>query len=142
MVSTGPCRLSCPTFVGTFTNPTCADMSPDEFLDRQPDAKPLFAAIQMAVNEAGQASIRVTKSQIAFCRHRNFAFVWLPHQYLRGKVAPLVLTLSLPTRMPSPRWKQVVEPAPGHFTHHLEVHRVEDVDEEVVEWLRLAWEAA
>ena len=117
-------------------------MSPDEFLDRQPDAKPLFAAVQMAVKKAGKASIRVTKSRIAFRRRKNFAFVWLPGQYLHGKVAPLVLTLALPTRAPSPRWKEVVEPAPGHFTHHLELHKVGDVDDEVVKWLRLAWEAA
>jgi hypothetical protein len=117
-------------------------MSPDEFLDKQPGARPLFAAVQRAVNKVGKASIRVTKSQIAFRRRKNFAFAWLSGQYLRGKVAPLVLTLSLPTRVPSPRWKQVVEPSPGHFTHHLELRKVGDVDDEVVAWLRIAWKAA
>jgi hypothetical protein len=117
-------------------------MSPDEFLNKQPDAKPLFAAVQMAVNKIGKASIRVTKSQIAFRRHKNFAYVWVPRQFLHGNVAPLVLTLSFPTRIPSPRWKQVVEPSPGHFTHHLELRKVEDVDDEVIGWLRIAWDAA
>ena len=42
----------------------------------------------------------------------------------------------------SPRWKQVVEPAPGRFTHHLELRSVDEVDDEVGGWLREAWEAA
>ncbi len=117
-------------------------MSPEKFLAKQPKAKPLFAAVRRAVNKAGKTALRVTKSQIAFHRRRNFAFVWIPGQYLHGKVAPLVLTLSLHVRIPSPRWKQVVEPSPGRFTYHLELYKVSDVDDEVVAWLRLAWEAA
>jgi hypothetical protein len=45
-------------------------------------------------------------------------------------------------RSDSPRWKEIVEPAPGRFTHHLELYDVADVDDEVRGWLRQAWEAA
>ncbi|MBN1661408.1 MAG: hypothetical protein JXA93_23655 [Anaerolineae bacterium] len=86
--------------------------------------------------------MRVSKSQIAFRRRRSFAWVWRPGQYLKGEVAPLVLTLSLPQRDASPRWKEVVEPAPGKFTHHLELYDVVDVDDQVRRWLRYAWEGA
>ena len=41
----------------------------------------------------------------------------------------------------SPRWKQVVEPTQGHFTHHLELHGPDELDEEVRQWLRQAWKA-
>jgi hypothetical protein len=54
----------------------------------------------------------------------------------------LVLTVYLPYRDGSTRWKQVVEPAPGRFTHHLELVDPAEVDEEVTSWLRAAWEAA
>jgi len=42
----------------------------------------------------------------------------------------------------APRWKQVVEPAPGRFMHHLELRTVEDIDERVRGWLREACDAA
>jgi hypothetical protein len=41
----------------------------------------------------------------------------------------------------SPRWKEIVEPAPGRFTHHLELHSTADVDDEVQSWLQEAWES-
>jgi hypothetical protein len=50
----------------------------------------------------------------------------------------VVLSLSLDRREGSPRFKEVVHPAPAHWTHHLEVHAVADVDDEVVGWLREA----
>ena len=65
--------------------------------------------------------------------------VWMPGQYLKGDTAPLVLTLFLPWRDSSPRWKEIVEPAPGRFTHHLELYSPEDIDNEVKAWLRQAW---
>jgi hypothetical protein len=40
------------------------------------------------------------------------------------------------------RWKQIVEPAPGRFTHHLELHTASEIDDEVRRWLQEAWEAA
>jgi Domain of unknown function (DUF5655) len=42
----------------------------------------------------------------------------------------------------SPRWKQVVEPAPGRFTHRLEFRSAEEIDDEVRTWLAEAWQAA
>jgi hypothetical protein len=38
----------------------------------------------------------------------------------------------------SPRWKQVVEPAPGRFMHHLELCTGVELDGEVLGWLREA----
>jgi hypothetical protein len=66
----------------------------------------------------------------------------MPGKVLRGDTLPLVLTILFRERDPSPRWKQVVEPYPGRFTHHLELNEVSDIDDEVVAWLRKAWELA
>jgi hypothetical protein len=117
-------------------------MTPDEFFAGQALPKELFAAVRQEIEALGQVSIRVTKSQIAFCWLRNFAWVWMPGRYLKARAAPLVLTLSLPWRDRSPRWKEIVEPAPGRFTHHLELHSTSDIDSPVRDWLRQAWEAA
>jgi hypothetical protein len=106
-------------------------MNPDGFFFRHPLSKKLFAVICQQVEALGETSIRVTKSQIAFRRHRNFAFVWIPGKYLRGRRPPLVLTIGLQRRDMSPRWKQVVEPYPGRFTHHLELNDPAEIDDEV-----------
>jgi hypothetical protein len=117
-------------------------MTPDEFFSGRELPRMLFAAVRREVEAVGAASIRVTKSQIGFRRRRGFAWVWMPGAYLRGRTAPLVLTISLPWRDASPRWKQIVEAAPGRFTHHLELYDATDVDEDVRGWLRQAWHAA
>jgi hypothetical protein len=66
----------------------------------------------------------------------------MPGRYLRGEHAPLVLTVALGRRDPSPRWKQIVEPYPGRFTHHLEPYASADLDDEVRAWLQEAWTEA
>ena len=117
-------------------------MTPDEFFAGHDASRPLFEAVRQAMAEIGPVTLQVTKSQIAFRRRVAFAWVWRPGQYLHGDAAPLVLTLAFRYRDPSPRWKQIVEPKPGRFTHHLELHTLADVDEEVRNWLREGWSAA
>jgi hypothetical protein len=114
----------------------------DEFSAGQDEARGLFEALRSAVDSVGSAEMRVTKSQIAFRRRTTFAWAWLPATYLHDKVAPLVLTLSLPARDKSSRWKEIVKPSPGKYTHHLELNTARDIDDEVREWLRAAWSAA
>ncbi len=115
---------------------------PERFFANHPVAYELYKAVRKAVDTIGDPCVRVGKSQIAFRHRRPFAAVWMPAQYLRGDTAPLVLTIYLPFRDHSPRWKEVVEPTAGRFTHHLEMWQSDEVDDEVVEWLRQAWRAA
>lgn len=118
-------------------------MMPDEFFAGHDQAKLLYLAVRDAVERLGDAEIRVTKSQIAFRRRRAFAWVWRPEAHLRRTgLAPLVLSISLCRRDDSPRWKEVVEPAPGRFMHHLEVREPAEIDEPVQGWLQEAWNEA
>jgi len=117
-------------------------MTPDDFFATHEDSRRIFEVLQRAVAALGPADVRVTKSQVAFRRRRAFAWAWMPGAYLLGKHAPLVLTLSLHRRDSSPRWKEIVEPAPGRFTHHLELRSAADIDGQVRSWLQEAWEAA
>jgi hypothetical protein len=117
-------------------------MTLDEYFAGHDEARPLFEALRAAIESLGPAEMRVTKSQVAFAAKKTFAWAWTPGRYLRRRAAPLVLTLSFRQRQRSPRWKEIVEPAPGRFTHHLELHSVDDIDEEVRGWLRAAREAA
>lgn len=111
-------------------------MTLDEFFEGQEESRQIFDALRDVVNTIGPTELR---SQIAIYRRKAFAWVWIPGRYLRGKIAPLVLTLSFGSRDASPRWKEIVEPAPGRFTHHLELYATSDIDDEVVNWLRAAW---
>jgi hypothetical protein len=117
-------------------------MTVEEFFAGNIPSQMLFEALRIAVEEFGPVELRIGKSQISFRRRVAFAWVWMPAKYLRGKAAPLVLTLSFRSRDGSPRWKQIVEPAPGRFTHHLELYTPADIDQEVCAWLRDAWIAA
>ena len=115
-------------------------MTSDEFFANQPQSKQLFETVRREVESLGETSMRVTKSQVAFRRRRGFAWVWMPGMYLKRETPPLVLTLSLPRRDGSPRWKEIVEPYPGRCTHHLELRDQAEIDDEVRSWLKEAWE--
>ena len=111
----------------------------EQFFSGRDEARLLFEAVSQAIDSIGEAERRVTKSQVAFRRRRAFAWVWMPGMYLRGKAAPLVLSVALPYIDTSPRWKQVVEPHPGRCMHHLELRDVSEIDDEVLHWLQIAW---
>jgi len=118
--------------------PRASTITLAEFFEGRPEAALLFDAVQHVVGGEPQVKVRVTKSQVAFSRRRGFAWVWTPDRYLRGKTAPLVLSIALSRRDVSPRWKEVVQPAPGRWMHHLELRSADEVDADVVTWLHEA----
>jgi predicted transport protein len=117
-------------------------MTLDEFFARFEGSCRIFDTLYAVIVALGPVEMRVTKSQIAFRRQKAFAWAWVPDRYLSGTHAPLVLTLSFPQQKDSSRWKEIVEPAPGRFMHHLELRSQSEIDEEVRTWLRESWEAA
>src|SRR5512135_3362740 len=96
-------------------------MTLDEFLDGREQSRSIFDVLHKSLATVGVEKIQVTKSQVAFCRKKPFGWAWIPDMYLRGRHAPLVLTLSFAERDSSPRWKSIVQPAKRRFTHHLEL---------------------
>ena len=107
---------------------------PEEFFAGHPAAFAVFDRVRSILDEAGPHQVRTSKSQVCFRRGRGFAFLWLPGRYLRGDVMdrPIV----------SARFKEVVQPAPGHWMHHLEVRDPGEIDDEVATWLRDAADRA
>ena len=112
--------------------------SPQEFFAGHPLGLAVCERLRAILGSLGDVDVRVTKSQVAFRRRRSFAYVWLPGRYLDHPGAEVVLSIALRRRIDSPRWKEVVEPRPGWWMHHLEVLDVEDIDAEVVAWLQEA----
>jgi hypothetical protein len=123
-----------------------------------PSPGPLTAEVLLAGSDLGLAALdrvravlaetvpdvteRTTRSQVAFRRRRGFAYLWRPGQYLRHPAAEVVLSLAFREEVPSPRFKEVVHPAPTTWMHHLEIQAVTDLDDEVAGWLRRAADGA
>jgi hypothetical protein len=114
----------------------------DEYFAGQKESERLFLVVQDAIRAAGPTEMRITRSQVAFSRRTAFAWTWMPRKYLGARQAPLVLSLGLRSRIRSKRWKEVVQPRPGRYMHHLELWTVGEVDSEVRGWIRDSWEAA
>ena len=117
-------------------------MTLDEYFGVYDESRRIFDVLHGAVFELGAVELRVTKSQAAFYRRRAFAWAWIPGKVLRKTAVPLVLTVALRQRDASPRWKEIVEPAPGRFTHHLELRSAAEIDGQVRLWLKRAWDEA
>ena len=115
--------------------------SPEEFFGANRIGLDTFERVRAAL--AGtypDLTVRVTKSQVSFARRRGFAYLWEPGRYLRRAAAPVVLSIALDRRLTSDRFKEVVHPGP--WMHHLEVLDPDEVDDEVLGWLREAAEQA
>ena len=60
----------------------------------------------------------------------------------RWLVIAAAITVGLNRREGSPRMDQVSEPYPGRWTHHLVIGSVEEIDDELMDWVREAYDFA
>ncbi|GKV73473.1 hypothetical protein J2X12_002316 [Pseudarthrobacter oxydans] len=113
----------------------------DRFFEGSGTARDIYEAAERMASAIGPMTVRVSRSQVSFRRRRGFAYLWRPGMYVRS-VVPLVLSLALPYEIGSPRFKETAHPAPGIWMHHLELMDSSQLDGEVEQWLRQAYEAA
>ena len=114
----------------------------EQFFAASPLGAAVFRRVQAVIDDLGPCDLRVARTQVGWGRRRGFAFLWLPGRWLTHAAAEVVLTISADRLLTSPRWKQVTEIRPDLITHHLELHDVGDVDDEVAQWLACAYDAA
>ena len=105
------------------------------------DALPMYEKLEEQIL-AGipDVKIKVAKTQITFANKRGFAFVSF-NPCRRAKERPAVwmtVTFGLGYRKESPRIDVATEPYPGRWTHHVMVGSAEEIDEELMEWIREA----
>ncbi|HEX8966356.1 MAG TPA: DUF5655 domain-containing protein [Chloroflexota bacterium] len=117
-------------------------MTPEEFFAGHDFGLSVFRKVSLLVKDFDDVSVRTSKSQVAFRRKRGFAYLWLPGQYLTKPSAEVVLSIALGRHDDSSRFKQVVQPAPNQWMHHLEIHELSQIDDGVAAWLREAAERA
>ena len=99
---------------------------------------PLYKALESVLEtEFPACSVKVQKSQISFYGRHLFAMVSLPR---RKKDEGLLLTFGLGRPLDSPRVACQSEPYPGRFTLHIPLTAPEQLDAELLGWLREAWE--
>jgi hypothetical protein len=115
--------------------------TPEQVFSGSPDGLRLCSAVQRFIADRLQSTMHTTTSQVAFRNRRGFAYVWNPRRYLKTNI-PAVLSIALPTRMESDRFKEIVNPSSGIWMHHLELKSIDDLDDEVARWLTEAFEAA
>ena len=111
------------------------------FFDGRSWALPLYEALFSQMEELfPEAAVKVQKSQISFYGRHLFAAVSLPLR--RKKTWPeecLVVTFGLGSRVEDPRIAVAVEPYPRRWTHHVLLSRPEEVDGQLLDWLREAY---
>ena len=86
--------------------------------------------------------IRLAKTQITFANKRGFAFVSF-NPCRRAAQRPKVwmtISFGLGYRKESPRIDAATEAYPGRWTHHVMVGSVDEIDEELMNWIKEAAE--
>ena len=118
------------------------DMDTLMFFDRRPDALALYLNLEDILHEMFPAvSKRVQKTQITFFNRRVFACVSFARVKRKSELPQgwLVLTLGLPYPLDSRRVAVKTEPYPGRWTHHIVISRQEELDPELLSWIREAY---
>lgn len=107
------------------------------FFDGRLSGLALYQSLFRKLEEAyPEASVRVQKSQISFYGRHLFAMVSLPK---RKREPGIVVSFGLGYRADFSRAAVAVEAYPNRWTHHAPVSCEEEIDEELLGWLREAW---
>ena len=112
------------------------------FFNDHPDALPIYAAFENEMARLGKVSVRVQKTQITFSNRHNFAFVsFLPARKSKDRPKSYItVTFGLDYRVNSPRIDAATEPYPNRWTHHVLISSVEEIDGELMGWIKKAYE--
>ena len=113
------------------------------FFNDHMDALPLYERLEeLILEQIPDAKIKVSKIQISFSKKRGFAFVSF-NPCRKVNVRPdvwMTVTFGLSYRKDSPRIDAATEPYPNRWTHHVMVGSEEEIDAELMGWIREAAE--
>lgn len=115
------------------------------FFEEHTDAFPLYENLEKRIlNEMDDVHIKVQKSQISFYNRHLFACVSFA-RVRKKKDCPknyIVVTFGLNHKEESARIDVATEPYPNRWTHHLLISQPDEIDEELMSWIREAAEFA
>ena len=111
------------------------------FFERHMDALPLYERLEKRIlKEIDNVRIKVQKSQISFYNKHMFACVSFT-RVRKKKDCPecyIVVTFGLGYKAESLRIDIVTEPYPNRWTHHLLISKLDEINEELMGWLKEA----
>ncbi len=111
------------------------------FFDQHMDSLPLYEAFESSVRkEITDIRIKVQKTQISFYNRHLFACVSFA-RVRKKKDCPdsyIVITFGLNHKLESPRIEAVSEPYPNRWTHHVLVSDINEIDNELMGWIKEA----
>ncbi len=115
------------------------------FFNEHPQAVPLYEAFEARLlSELEGVIIQPRKSQITLKNRRMFGAVsFLAARRAKDRPDPYItVTLGLNRRESSPRIDQASEPYPGRWTHHIVIGSRSEIDDELMAWVREAYDFA
>ena len=129
---------TCPKCEQTFVTRniwhSCTQFTVDEFFrKRDPGHKKLYRAFLKFVRKCGPVSVNINKTRISFQSRVRFAGV--PRLTKEG----LIGGFWLKRRIHSPRFTHVEFLPPNNYIYQFRINREEDLDAEVLSWLREAY---
>ena len=112
------------------------------FFQGRPRELSLYQALFRRMEaEFPEAWVKVQKSQISFYGRRLYGAASVPVRRKKGWPPDcLMVTVGLARCEPSPRVAVAAEPYPGRWTHHILVTREDEIDAQLLAWLREAYE--
>lgn len=114
-----------------------------QFFEVMPGALPLYEQLLELVRQTvGPFSIRVQKTQITWSNRYVFACISFA-KVRPAKLRPqtyLVVTFGLDHRVESPRIDVATEAHPRRWTHHVLISAPEEIDGELIGWVREAYD--
>ena len=115
------------------------------FFDQHMEALPLYRAFEEILFDSFPvANKRVQKTQITFSNRHVFACVSFARVKRKADLPEgyMVITLGLPAPLDSVRVAVKTEPYPGRWTHHIVVSKPEELDDELLLWIRESYDFA
>ena len=111
------------------------------FFAGKPGALELYEVFESRVlAEIDDVRVKVQKTQISFSNRHNFAFVSLLPVRRKAERPPVYITVTfgLRRRLDSPRIDGAAEPYPERWTHHVLIAGPEEIDDELMNWVKEA----
>ncbi|MEO1814497.1 MAG: DUF5655 domain-containing protein [Acetobacterium sp.] len=120
------------------------DIETGLFFAKMPQALPLYKMFaEKVLAEYPDVRIKIHKSQISFSNKHQFAFVWLPIRTMKNRPdIYIIVSFGLSYRLESPRIVEVAEPYPNRWTHHVIIQDKNEIDLELVNWIKEAYQFA
>ena len=119
------------------------DMDTLVFFSGRPDALELYRDFEdLLYREFPCVNRRVQKTQITFYNRHVFACVSFARVKKKAELPEgyLVITIGLPAPLESPRIAVKTEPYPNRWTHHIVISRPEELDGELMGWIRASYD--